>query len=320
MLSCQENLIGIRGACDNIAPISGEYLEDLAGLTLQKTANAAEDRTGVQLMQTALDWGFKQVDKWILFYPDGQVTANSTLAQYDTFYRNPGFSSVLIPGAVDSKFSGVIRRTQDFSFTSLRIDTLFVKTREAKNGVVFSIDDGVSVQVLPAVDLLADEVTPIPADIEIASLNFTISGDLSGVMVYQGNKYPTACGACRTQEKHPYLNVTAAEGIECRILTQCSSEKLLCFIYNRPEYMINIVQAVMYQAGIYLYEDARVSTRANQSTQSLDLDVMSAQIDDWQEKSKKLIGVLMPNVLQYVKLKDKFCQKCGGWTSDQYLT
>ena len=320
MLSCQEGLIGIRGDCSAVVPTSGYYLEDLPGLTLQKIADSAEDRTGVTMMGDALDYAFAEIDREILNYSNERADSAASFEPYSLFYPNPGFTATTQPGAVNSKFEGVIRRTADFSFSKLRIETLFVKTLQAKAGVIFSIDDGVTVQVLPAVDLLADEVTEIPADIELASLEFTISADLTGVDVYVGNRYPAACTPCKTVRRHPYLNVTLAEGIECRILTQCDSDLVLCYVYGRREYLKAAAQAVRYQAGIYLLEQKRESTRANQGAQMFDINTLTAQIEDWKADIKEIVNQIMPNALHNIRRNDKFCYQCGGWMSSQYLT
>ena len=316
MLSCQENIIGIRGACNETAPTSGLYIEDLPGLNLQKVADFTEDRSGVDLMTTALNEAFRLVDRSIMYFPNEQFDSASNYAKNSLFRANLGFTKTLDTGAIDSSFSAVIRKTSDFQFSNLNIEFIFVKVQTALSGVVFSIDDGVSVQVLDPVDLVADEVTTIPANIKLASFDFTISADLSGTNVYLAQKYEVGCGSCGTVKRHPYMDITAVDGISCRVLTECNQDAVVCFAYDR--YTQTLPDAVRLQAGIYLYKQFRVSSRAN-NVQNYDLPLLTAQIEEWEKEYNAIIQSVMPNILTNIRRNDKFCYDCGGWMSNQLV-
>jgi len=268
-------------------------------------------------MRTAIEEAGKALDRKILYYKNDQVLSGEGYAKITELQPALGFKDSVIPGAANSVFSAKVGRPQDFRFSKLRLDAIMVKSRDAASGVILTITHGATVTILDPIDLPADEVFIVYTDLALDSLDFTISADLSGLVIYEGERLLPGCTPCKTRQYGP-LQILAADGISARVTVQCSEEAITCWAYEN--YPVPLGEVLRYRAGAYLNEVLMSSIRANPTTQWADTPFLQAQREEWEGRAKAIMAEVMPNIWQSIQMADKYCLQCGGWVARQKLS
>lgn len=298
---CTENFIGIKH-CDRPAPKSGYYINDLEGLTMSAAADIAVESDAVTLFEEKIQFAIKQ-------------TVNDACAQMPKLQFN-----VFVDSLQYHDFSGEQRQGEPSltitpnkrksPFSSLVVNTIFVKLGEDYAGDLLITDDGQTVETLPIEAAGGTELCIEGLAVKIKGvLNIRIpDGNLSPFVARkQSFAWESAIADCCSRPwQGLYFDASDGIGIAADVSVVCDEDKLLCRMLHP------LKEAILYRAGAEILNEWLATDRVN---------FLAQNGQEWAQKKKeewgyaynaKLKYALGSNMLKTLQKLDPVCFDCAG--------
>jgi len=271
-MSCLNNILGIKSTCNpsTETPLSGMYITDYPGITIQSAANINDEKTVtgynylVDLRRRAM-----------------QRLSNDIIAHINTNYRVSSFiTNSFKSGEYNTPFTALSQGTTGqrrcMKITSLKswcrmykmvLNKVRIYSAETIDVALHIVDTYGGVTYTPTISLEAGVVTEFVVNKVINGTEaiVTIPSDVS---VYS-NKPDCGCGG---RPKNEYLRfdginngtalTTEAYGIECDVTMKCDVSTLVCDMATDGV----IGQAAYELCGAMFYDEAVKNHRINYLT------------------------------------------------------
>jgi hypothetical protein len=318
MSACFENIIGIRAVCsDDIEPLSGYYITDYAGITLQSASNVADEKTktGYDYLVDLRRRAMKRLSADIHAKINQEYRVNSFVTNS---FRS---GEVVMPLATIS--AGTNGQRRGLVIASQRTHCRFYKmtvnrvriSSQTTGDYALQITDVGSGTVLQSVVSLEAGITK---EFEINKpmlgneIHITIPSD---VAVYS-MKPDCGCGGKAKQDYFTFngisngvTNTTQSYGIECDITLKCDLSALICDMAND-----GIIGQCAYElCGAMFYDEMTKTNRFNYLT-IYKADEIKAQAQAGFEAYSNYMNAMFAGLRNYLVNNDGNCGcvDCSG--------
>lgn len=282
MANCYDNLIGVRGYCDNVTPTSRIYLNDLTGMdmaTLDSGVNA-EANTAAQLILNKMDAAF------LMMLNDARQAMSSRWLNVSSLAQNVlgRYDDELTALAAKNVFRGVGVRLYENDYVEVNLSavTLLVNYTGNVNVLVVDLRTG---QTLDTITVACVANTPVRVT---ANKTYKSNGQILNLaFIYNATSVPSyqtslfeglGCNSCersvRGVNRYAYersLEIPAASAkVEQNIKTgtytgglsvdysiQCSFESFIC------SQMSALAYPFAYKVAALLMKEMQFSKRLN---------------------------------------------------------
>lgn len=322
MLDCYDNIIGIDRTCSVVEPVSGLFIQDLAGINL-KVADSITDSTyssGVAFLKSKIAFATA------LMLAEVRATLKDKV-KYGTVLSNQNIGYVDINSIMPSEIGllkGIRLQIQDYSFFEMFLQSISVFSNENKTIDVFIYDliTGKLLETIPVVALTGVEVNVLVNKkyyTQRKSLDLFVctSSELSH---YNAKLNKSHCNGCTNTINNGYQNISTVQVLDINPITQsnvqactstggisvsyslsCSIEPFLCNISSL------LGMPLLYKAGAVIMNEGVNTDRLNSIvlTNKEDYKVLR---DSYEEQYL----VLMQSLLGSMRLPNDICFKCNS--------
>lgn len=261
-MSCYENFINLKAACDTTAPTSGLYIEDLPGLNVVNLAAVAgpHAQSAIDMVKDANRKAFNRLSSdlqshLLTAWGNKAIEAVANLKYADDFNDAD-------PGTVGMR----IKWTRT-AMSRLRINRLYFKSESAVTNLVITITDGITSTTKTISGGAGDE---IDIDMDYASTkgSIAVTFDNSLAMPYKGNltgHSNLACSSCTQGAKRIAFygidatgnNTSTTYGLLADVSLECDFDRAVCMA------MHTLRIEMMYLIGHILLEEFIATQRIN---------------------------------------------------------
>lgn len=310
---CFENFIGIRGDCnEKRAPISGYYINDLEGITLQTAAKIANEEqiTGIQLLKDKIEFAIKAVKDELTAKIEsmGLFRFNAEL-----FDEQVGvFGDDYLP-AVSFQRGLLIKSLQNERFGALIIKSVNIHTQYDES-VLLTLTDGALIKTFD-IQTIGGKSVNFPLNYRVE--NNKVSLTMSDVAVNNSDLTGANCNGCRGGRRASAYNdwfiaqgidngvySSSTFGLSVNIGVSCDDWALLCGLSHR------IGSAVLYRAGIAVLQERIFTDRKNFVTISKEDSVLL--LNAWTQEYEKKTEALSAQLPMMLKNYQSACFSCLG--------
>lgn len=283
-MECLNNLLKIRDYCDTTAvgPFIGDFV-DVSTVLLSNLANA-EELTGEQYGNMLISSATEQVKSDLLlsategYSVRGELYHLIATNKFSGTYNNWGIS-----------LSNYFRS----SYSSIYITSL--KFKASFTGEFTIVFDDLAGQVeLPAEAIAGQEIT-IPVTYSTKSKTVRIYAKESNATfaVLTGT---SSCGSCSASKNGVYLgmqgfnrltNHPQSTGFIPTAHIACNMDDIMCIALLRNKSLFS--KAIAYKAGSLAYSRLLLTTRLNDSTLNINMDVANTYLNTLEAKYRELM-------------------------------
>jgi hypothetical protein len=320
--SCFNNLIGIRGYCDN--PISNLYIDNLPFINLRTLDHVITTQNSAQeYLQQKIDYAT-------------DIIVSELNSRFTPYYKVNGILENTFIGKVNremqvtsasAKRRGISIRLYRSNFLRINLNSIGFYTTNYTGNVTFTIHNLRTSQVLGtfAIAVVANTVTMIDINQVVTSVgqevDILISYDATGIDVMRtqisqssscatcsggglNNLYTIVNGAELDLADIPiYTNVKAVgntSGIILNYTVECDQSAWLCSIKQSMAY------PVMMQAAAEICRDVVNGTSRVNSVTVIDREKAKSLMEYYEMKAEESIS----NVANAIRMPNDFCFEC----------
>ena len=317
-MSCLENIIGIKAPCSpDTSPLSGMYITDYPGITLQSAANTADEKTtnGYNYLVDLRRRAMQRLNNDVLSYVNREFRSNSFISNSHRSgeYRVP--YSIIAAGTSGQQRGVVI--------SSLKTWCRFYKMVVNKVRIYSNYDGDVTLSIADVTGgvTYSPTVTLEAGVIKEFVLNKTISGTEvqitipSEIPVYS-NKPECGCGGRAKSEYMSFNGITnsvvtstEAYGIEVDVTLKCDMSMLVCDLATD-----NIIGQAAYElSGAMFYDEMVKNNRLNYLTIYKGEQLLQQSQQGFEMYAKYLESAMM-GMKSYLIRNDGNCKcvECSG--------
>jgi hypothetical protein len=317
-MSCLDNIIGIKAPCSpDTSPLSGYFITDYPGITLQSAANTADEKTltGYNYLVDLRARAMKRLNNDLLAYVnseyrvDGFVTNSFKSGEYNSPL------TLLAAGTAGQRRGVVIASLKTWCrFYKIVVNNVRVYSNSDDDVAIHIVDVGAGVTYTPTVTLEAGVTKQFEINKVITGHEVQITIP-SNVEVYS-NKPDCGCGG---RAKNTYLSfngitnstVVATEGygIEADVTLKCDISTLICDMATDGI----LGQAAYELCGAMFYDEMTKNNRMNYLT-IYKSDEIKDQAKAGFESYKYYMDNAMLGLRNYLVKSDGNCGciECGG--------
>lgn len=336
ILSCFENIINLRGICENEESKSGYYANDIditkdfIDQIITREFSGAKD-----FHDRKLAFAIKQVVDQVLTFMQPNFRSNTLLDNY----RIGQFQDDLNIIAGDGLLKGInIDLWNCNSYLNLFVQEIALQltVTGTVNIKVYDLLQGKLLDTLP-VACVANEIVRIYPSKEYKSdrqkLNLLFAYDSTGISAnttYLKNG-SSNCSTCNNGMNNPYENISAVKidpgaskiksnlkmigetgGMSIVHSLSCNHESWLCSFSNL------LAQSILYRYGILVMEFAKMVSPNDRVNTSVDIN--AEEIDSRLQLYQRRYNQSMKNVLSNIKTpSDRECFTCRDTVSNQIM-
>lgn len=274
MASCIDNIIGVKNPCDTevTESLSGYFITDYPGITLQSAANIADEKTksGYEYLKDLVRRAMLRLNNDILMYINTEFITNSIKAStWETGTFEYPYTTVAAGDANIQR--GLYFRKKDLTckLYKMFLENIRIFSAETVTTTLKIIDVG-HTEYAPTINLVADEIKEFDLNIVLQGNECIIS--LPGnIEVYHnkpscgigcGGSPISDCVAVNGYMDNADLQSSEAYGIEADVLCKCDFSKLICEMANDKI----IGQAAYELCGAMFYDEMTKTNRMNYLT------------------------------------------------------
>lgn len=325
-MSCFDNIISVKGGCNDVTPLSGYYINNLVSLDELNSFVGKEYADGEALAVDKITFATQQITGIVYNHFASKFRANSLLDG-----MRVGFPSdnLQVKAGSAATYEGInLELCNTSSFLDVHISTISLQVDVTAN---------VSVYVYNLITGLLLDTIVVPAvagKIVTANVGKTYSADrrkLNLIFVYDTsaiNSYNTTinntngCASCGgntySNSYMTYRGVSipsASQKIKSNLVSQ-SDTAGLSVVYsvscNHSEWLCTfnnlIALPILYKAGAEIMEYARLQSKRTNSNITIDLEKLKERNDIYELKFRELLD----GILQNLKLpSDNRCFECN---------
>ena len=199
-MDCLNNLIGIRGGCTEAdAPISGLYLNDLTGITVNRAEAAIDEEreSGLALLRDKLSQAESEIEATLRTHLSNKMELQS-LVDSDII----GFPKEDMPTmASEAYYKGIQIRIDDISHSELHINNIRLQA-QSSGDIDIKVFDLITNKLLDTITIttVADEVTELPVNKKYKPfnrrINLLFAYDATSTGSYEATVYAGKAGCC----------------------------------------------------------------------------------------------------------------------------
>lgn len=273
-MSCFENIIGVKKPCstDNIESLSGYFINDYPGISLQTASNIADEETltGYNYLKDLVRRAMIRLNNDLLSFINSEYRVNS-IKSSNWKSGNYNVPYTIIPAGTAGQQRGVYFAKKNVKCQLYKLHISRVRIYSAYSGqVTLKIADvGAGITYNPTVELVAGEVKEFELNLAIVGNECRVTIDAS-IPVYSNKpNCGSGCGGTPISEdvtvngiSNGVTQKTECYGIEVDILVKCDISKLAC---DMASDMI-IGQAAYELCGAMFYDEMTKTNRLNYLT------------------------------------------------------
>lgn len=275
-MSCFDNIIGIKRTCDSTEPVSGLYLNDLAGLTIRDADAAISDEyaSSLRMIKAKINLATNLVKN--------HLRAGSTKLLARTTIEN-GVVGIYQENKIilseNGKLKGIQIRLKNYPYFSILISSISFYAHETKNINVYIYDlvTGQKLDTFP-VSTTAGQVVSIVVNkkygVESKTIELFICTD-SDISFNQATLSKGHCNGCSNTFSNAYTYLSYSEtsatevisanlqggqstgGISVSYSLECSLDTFICSMAG------TLGMPILYKTASLVLEEMVVSKRQN---------------------------------------------------------
>lgn len=322
-MNCFDDLIGIHRSCNEVAPSSGLYIQDLPGITLSVANSATDGETisGLKMIQSRIT----HAQNAIVAHARNQLSdiKLNSIIQNDTIghYKE---NLITVPLEL-GKLKGITVKVNQYPYLEFFLSRVWLKlsTSTATNVLIYDLMTGVLLDTLPITT-----VANVPTAIIINKgyftnkqrLNLFICINSGESNTYESNLYKSNCSDCNGSDySNKYISIsggkinTASQKIDSNIETNkgtnglsleyslnCSIESFICNMGNI------LAWSLLHKVGSEIMKELISSRRLN-SVINIDRGTNESLRDEYEAEYMASMTGIMSNL----KLPNDICFKCN---------
>lgn len=314
-MGCFDNYIGIRNLCtpDTPAPVSGLYVQDLPGMTLEVAGNLStnEYSGAVAFLNSKIAFAVKKVqddlrDVWydkLKFSPlvDVGFTGQWNTGSYDAVYA--GYRGISI---------SISRRSS--SLMEIYIGRVRFLCNDTQVGVAYTITDGLTT-ISGTIDTTAGEVYTLEVNRSFEGEEVTITWDNTNIRVAECDTNASGCWECSSCCNSPFADIDGSDGssncygVQAEFQVRCSEDRLMCLL--RPQ----LGMATLYMLGMELVREMLTSTRLNTMTLNKSTEQKAVLLQEYMNEYTTRMQSLRNSIVSGI---DRIKDECIVCNSNQY--
>lgn len=341
MLTCLENLIGIRSDCgEQTASDSGLYLQDLSFINM-KVADAiiTNQTSGYDLLKEKLQFAGEYllndvINRMSPYFKQNSIIENDISGYYQE-NRN------LMPG-IPGTLKGIQLKVREYPYMEAFISTvsLFVDYTGSIDLKVYDLIQGKLIDTI-SVPVIAGEICTVNVFKSYKTngqymnlfFGYDAAGEnditINGYQSYVYHSYAGGCLACPGPKsygnKFVYLyskslpasgtpienslqSANDTGGLSITYSLNCTLDKFICSIRNR------MAMALLHRAGMEILREVKVSTRFNSVVvlHKEEVDNLALFYENEYQKA-------MDNVFKNLKLPNDICFNCNSMITNSVV-
>jgi hypothetical protein len=354
LVDCANNLIGIRSDCDSTELLkTGYYLENLTGVNLKNASQTAEDSTGVELLQRAMNNAQIQLNTELLQHVNNNsdrtgknLQVRSMLAEYYSNFRDSG--DVLATNNerfyVRTRHKTGHTASNYWNLSKIELNTLYIFPNEDVASFTINVVDkendritdrirtltlgALQGGVLNEVQLVDENGIPLEingnyfyiqsADLENISIKRTQYLNYSGCRTCGGSSYKFDTNEYFKFGTDATFQSSNMGAFFVSLNGVCNPETLLCYAYNYPYWQSQLGQLLWYLSGVEFFNEVIASNRENfyiQNQQNTEYERQQLYL-----KYNELKTNVFQNISNGLMKADKICYPCVGWKQTQMIS
>lgn len=313
-MSCFDNFIGIKGDCSATEPpITGLYINDLAGISLRTAANIANDETmtGINLLKEKINFAINLVRSDVIKFLSPYMRINTNIdfnigGVFNSGYLAPAPISrgLLISKNEKSKMQKIYLKHVDVLVNTTGNHTLILQDVYTTINYNFSA--------------VAGQVKKINLNYLAEGMEVYLLLDNSLISVNEGNiLYEHSCGcnwrsykATESQLSIRGYNGSSTDnktyGLRVNASVVCDVDSILCALSRE----LGII--ILYRAGIAILEEKLTTDRLNEYVIFDDEKLTTDFLKMWTDEYNSRLSTLAMSSKQMLKQLNDSCIDCGG--------
>jgi len=268
-MTCLENIIGIKN-CDSEQSMSGYFMLDYPGITIQQAANNADEKTlsGYNFLKDIRRRAVMRLNADVLNYINQEYRLSSVVTNsFASGQYNTPLSTVSTVSAETRRGMVVSKLKYWCRFHSIVINRIRIYSNQDVDTILHITDVAAGVTYPAAIHLEAGVIKEFTVNKVItgSEAHITLPGNIS----LYSNKPDCGCGG---KAKNDYLkfqgitgtSITTSEayGIECDVTLRCDISNLICDMAQDGL----IGQALYELCGAMFYDEMTKNNRLNYLT------------------------------------------------------
>jgi hypothetical protein len=310
--TCIENYITLRDAC-SVESVSGFYVEDLEGLSIENIANIAPEKlaSAKKLVTEKLYFSANIVESRLR-----AMLQNSGL-KLNTLGKMYNACSVSTSTSAASPFDRGVYISKTWlgsAMSSIWVESIRIKpTGDGTTTIKVKKSDG-TVLFSKSVSVLGGVETIFPIRKYFFEDIILVTADTTTIGVYTYNcDQTTSCKPCSSQSEYYSIQGWNGSGVSTSgfigvcVRLDCTDTDIICqFLYRE-----GVAMAILYQLGAEIYKEWQSPTNRFNVIKDYDPEWIATKIEDFQNMS---IGYLQNEIESIIQLMtaDKFCYNCAG--------
>lgn len=273
-MSCLDNIIGVKKPCStyNVPSLSGYFVQDYPGITLQSAANNADEKTlsGYEYLKDLVRRAMMRLNNDLLAYINNEYKVNSIRKSVwkSGEYVKP---YTVVPSGTAGQQRGIYfaKKQTRCRFYKLHLSRVRIYSNYTGTTVLKITDVDAGIVYNPSIELVAGEVVEFDLNLSILGDECRVTLD-SAIPVYSNKPFcGDGCGGTIVSDAvsvrgidNGSLQKTEAFGIDADILVKCDISKLICDLASD-----NIIGQAAYElCGAMFYDEMTKSSRFNYLT------------------------------------------------------
>ncbi len=322
MADCFDNIIGINKLCTPESPVSGLYIQDLPGITLQIADAATDEETasGVALIREKIEIAKKTISQDAIEFLLPKVKTNSLIGS-DTIgtYKEDLEKATAEP----LYLTGKKIKIQNYPYIEFYLESISIKLDAAVTSNIY-IYDLLTNTILDTIPFTSVVGVPVQVYVkksyktngQVLSLAILYDSNLAGS--YKTTLHATGCNNCSSGYSNRYVSfndvriLSANQKIESNIVTgntnglsfnysiNCSIDSFICKMAKL------FAWALLHKTGAELMRELQFSKRLNSIViiDKKDHIELRQEFDNEYAKS-------MTRIFQNIRIPSDVCFECN---------
>lgn len=321
MSNCLQNIIGVKNPCDanNTESLSGWFINDYPGITLQSAANVADEKTltGYNYLVDLVRRAMLRLNNDLLSYINREYKVNSILnSSWQTGSYTEPYSTIAAGDPSIQRGLYFTKKKTECQLTKLFISKIRIFSDYTGTTTLKVMDVDANVSYTPTISLVAGEIKEFVLNIALQGeeCRITLPGD---IVVYH-NK-PNCGRGCDGGVISDCVNVyglndnvsntSECYGIEVEVLCKCDLSNLICEMISDKL----LGQAAFELCGAMFYDEMTKTNRLNYLTIYKGEEI-KAQAAAGFDSYRNYMESMFSGLRSYLVSKDGGCGciDCGG--------